>query len=70
VKRAMRGMGKMLRFWGGGDSSTPAPPDVIEADIIDDNGQVVSAAPVPFIIASRSSRSLAAGRKQTGGLLD
>ena len=39
VKRAVRSVGKMLRLWGsGGDAH--APPDVFEADVVDQHGQV------------------------------
>ncbi len=41
VKRAMRSVGKMLRFWGGGGDVVEAP-DLFDADITDAHGQVTS----------------------------
>jgi hypothetical protein len=61
VKRAVRSMGRMLRFWGG-DSGTPPPPDLIQADIVDESGQVIPAAAVQsMLIISRGARPGALG---------
>ncbi len=39
VKRAVRSVGKMLHLWGGGGDAH-APPDMFEADVVDEHGQV------------------------------
>jgi hypothetical protein len=70
MKRAVRSMGRMLRFWGS-DSGTPPPPDIIQADIVDDSGQVIPATAVRSTsIISRGARPGATGCECAGRVVD
>lgn len=42
VKRAVRRVGNMLKFWGKADGDAAVPPDVFDADVVDAEGQAVS----------------------------
>ena len=71
VTRAVRSMGRMLRFWGSSDSGAPPPPDLIQADIVDGSGQVNPAAASQFTLAiSHVTHPGATGCKLAGGIVD